>query len=322
MTTTERERRGPAGRYDLAVAYRIYPMVSKPALSLPFGDDKLRLADICLRSFKNSLGSLRVKVWAILDGCPKEYRDLFERYFATEDLVFIDLPGVGNRATFNKQIDVLLSQGEVDLVYFAEDDYVYLPGQFPLMLDFLHNGKDVDFITPYDCPHYYDLDLHREPVSLTVFADRHWRTAASTCLTFLTRRSTLARYERVFRKYSRPSDDFPLWLGLTKRRIFSPLALYRYLVSREFYWSALVKAWLFCWPQILFGKTAKLWVPVPGIATQWCACLFSPGFDWFSFVRAGARFDTLPATSASHAARLEGDTVSHQRTLQETEKVL
>ena len=38
-------------RYDLAVAYRIYPEVSRPAQSLPFGDDKLKQAGICLRSF-------------------------------------------------------------------------------------------------------------------------------------------------------------------------------------------------------------------------------------------------------------------------------
>lgn len=57
--------------YDLAVAYRIYPKVSKPARSLPFGDDKYQLSEACLKSFKESLGSLRVKLWALLDGCPR-----------------------------------------------------------------------------------------------------------------------------------------------------------------------------------------------------------------------------------------------------------
>jgi hypothetical protein len=45
---------------DLAIAYRIYPRVAKPAVALPFSDDKLRLSEICLRSFKESLGGLRV----------------------------------------------------------------------------------------------------------------------------------------------------------------------------------------------------------------------------------------------------------------------
>ena len=115
--------------YDLAVAYRIYPKVSKPSLGLPFSDDKLRLAEICLRSFKASLGGLRVKIWAILDGCPESFADLFRKYFDPDDLVLVPLPSVGNHATFGKQIDILLNQTDSDFVYFAEDDYVYLTNQ-------------------------------------------------------------------------------------------------------------------------------------------------------------------------------------------------
>src|ERR1700739_4266701 len=120
-------------RYDVAVAYRIYPKVAKPPQSLPFGDDKLRQAEICLRSFRNSLGSLRVKLWAILDGCPQEYRTLFQRYFAPEDLVLVEVNGIGNRATYAKQLEILLSQCDAEYVYFAEDDYLYLPDEFSRM---------------------------------------------------------------------------------------------------------------------------------------------------------------------------------------------
>ena len=73
--------------YDLAVAYRIYPQASQPARGLPFGDDKLRSAEICLRSFKQSLDGLRVKLWAILDGCPDSFASLFRKYFQPDDLV-------------------------------------------------------------------------------------------------------------------------------------------------------------------------------------------------------------------------------------------
>jgi Glycosyl transferase family 2 len=274
-----------ATAYDLAVAYRICPVVSRAARGLPLGDDKLRQAEICLRSFRNSLGSLRVKVWAILDGCPDEYRKLFDRYFAREDLVFIDLPGVGNQATYGKQMDVLLSQCDADLVYFAEDDYLYLPDEFPRMVKFLCDRQDADFATPYDHLDCYLLELHRERKWLTVFEGHHWRTAASTCLTFLARKSTLAHYESVFRTYTRRNDDCALWLSLTKRRVFDPFALLKFFARREFYRKSLVKAWLFCWPQILFGKRAMLWVPVPGIATHWCAGHFSPGFDWLSLMK-------------------------------------
>jgi hypothetical protein len=294
--------------YDLAAAYRIYPKVSKAAQNLPFGDDKLRQAEICLGSFRNSLGSLRVKLWAILDGCPEEYRTLFERYFAAKDVVFINLNSVGNRATYAKQLEILLSQRDAEYVYFAEDDYLYLPHQFPRMLSFLRDGQGVDFVTPYDHPDCYELDLHREPKWVTVFEGHHWRTASSTCLTFLTRKSTLAKYERAFQGYSGRNDDCPLWLSLTKRRVFNPFAAIRYLVRREFYRKILPKAWVEGWPQILFGKKAKLWVPLPGVATHLHAGLLSPGFDWLSFMRSEAsRTEVLQAVGTAPTGEIQSD---------------
>ena len=185
-------------RYDAAIAYRIYPKVAKPARGLPFSDDKLRLSEVCLRSFKESLEGLRAKVWVLLDGCPDEYAQLFTKYFDEPDLVPVPLPAVGNRATFGKQIEILLRQTDSDLVYFAEDDYVYLPNQFPRMVEFLRAHGDVDFVSPYDHPDCYALEIHRHPKWIRVHAGHHWRTAASTCLTFLTRKETLQRKQRAF----------------------------------------------------------------------------------------------------------------------------
>jgi len=295
-----------ARKYDVAVAYRICPKVSMPAQSLPFGDDKLRQAEISLRTFRNSLGSLRAKVWAILDGCPGEYRELFKHYFAPEDLVLIELNGIGNRATYAKQLDILLAQCDADYVYFAEDDYLYLADQFPLMLSFLRDGQGVDFVTPYDHPDCYHLYLHHEPKWVTVFGDHHWRTAASTCLTFLTRKSTLAKYEKVLRTYARRNDDCAMWLSLTKRRVFNPLAALRYFAQQEFYRRILPKAWLYCWQQILFGKRAKLWVPVPGIATHLSVGLLSPAIDWLTLMRSEAsRAEELQAAGASPTREMQ-----------------
>jgi hypothetical protein len=264
----------------VAVAYRICPKVAKPAQGLPFGDDKLRQAEVCLQSFRESLGPLRVKLWAILDGCPAAYRELFRRHFSPEALVVEEFDRIGNRATYEKQLDILLSQTDAEFVYFAEDDYFYLAGQFPHMLRFLRSREDPVFVSPYDHPDCYTLDLHRGRKWVALFEDHHWRTAASTCLTFLTRKQTLARYEHVFRTYVVRNDDCAMWVSLTKTKVFNPLAMLHYLARREFYRNVLIKSWLWCWPQILFGRTAKLWVPVPGVATHLNQELLSPARDW------------------------------------------
>jgi hypothetical protein len=268
------------GNYDLAVAYRIYPKVSGPALDLGFGDDKYSLSEVCLKSFKESLGSLRVKMWAILDGCPSEYEALFCKYFDDSQLVVLKLDGVGNHRTFAKQIEVLLEQSEADLVYFAEDDYFYLAEQFSSMIEFLRADPEVDFVSPFDHLDCYRLALHRTPKWIKTSAGRHWRTASSTCLTFLTRKETLSHYRAVFESYVRGNFDSSLWLSLTKQRVGNPFFLIRSLLGGSFEWKIIVKAWLYCWRQIVFGKRLKLWVPVPGIATHLDARSLSPGVDW------------------------------------------
>jgi len=82
-----------------------------------------------------------------------------------------------------------------------------------------------------------------------------------------------------------------MWLSLTKRRIFDPLAMLRHIARRKLYRKVVPKAWLFFWWQILFGRTAKLWVPAPGIATHLAAGLMSPGIDWLALMQEGTGRD-------------------------------
>src|SRR5262249_257251 len=126
--------------------------------------------------------------------------------------------------------------------------------------------------------------------------------------TFLTRKDTLASYERIFRTYSARNDDCAMWLSLTKHRVFNPLAVTRYLFRRESYRRGLVKSWLFCWPQILFGSSAKLWVPIPGIATHLSAEVLSPAMDWLSLMRLeAARTELLQPAGAAPTSEIHSN---------------
>jgi hypothetical protein len=274
---------------DLAIAYRIYPKVAQSAAGLPFTEDKLQLSEICLRSFKESLGNLRVSMWVLLDACPEGYQDLFRKYFDAEDLVLLPLAGAGNQGTFARQIDLLLEQGESEVVYFAEDDYFYLPHQFRSMVDFLLEHEEVDFVSPYDHLDCYKLDLHNRPKWLRVHGNRHWRTAGSTCLTFLTRRKTLRETARVFRSYRRGAPDCSIWLSLTKARVFNPVFFVQHLFREKLFRNIILKSWIYLWPQILFGKKRSLWVPIPGAATHVDTRALSPNVDWRTLMEKEAR---------------------------------
>ncbi len=260
---------------DLAVAYRIYPGVSKsPAF---FSTDKYKLSEMCLRSFRSALGGLQVKVWALLDGCPPEYESLFREVLADCDLEIVPLNKVGNFGTFSLQIDLLTKQTKAQYVYFAEDDYFYLPGALEKMVEFMRQNPDVDFVTPYDHPDSYKTSSHLERHLVRPFGDRYWRTASSTCLTFLTSRENIARTNAIFRTYSRGNMDCPIWLALTQRTELGNLRVHWHDVFRLKTW---LKTWRWGYRTLLFDRRYRLWAPLPTLATHMESSCLSPLIDW------------------------------------------
>ena len=269
--------------HDLAVAYRVYPGVSKR----PFvhADDKYRLVELGLKSLKEGLGSLRTRVWALLDGCPPEYETLVRRYFPPADLEVVRLDGEGNLATFERQLAILTSQGAAEAVYLAEDDYLYLPGALEQMVAFLDGNADADFVSPYDHPDHYEGGVHPERMPLRVFGGRHWRGADSSCLTFLTRRETLAATRRVWSTYGRGNHDLSMGLALTKQVVRNPLRMTRLLASDPLMFRLALNSWWFSPAETLLGRRWSMWTPVPGLATHMESSRIAPGVDWEARVR-------------------------------------
>jgi len=266
-------------KYDLVVAYRVYPKLSKGAIDI--FNNKFELVEMCLRSFKKSLGNLKVRMFVLLDDCPTEYTDLFKKYFDINDLDIMDMDGIGNLRTFQTQVGMLCSQGVSQFVYFAEDDYYYFPNQIEKMISFLKENKDVDFVTPYDHLDYYTHILHKHKTKIKVFGNKHWRQVNSTCLTFLTTRKVLQKTKKVFFTYTRNKvEDVGLWLALTKKHLFNPIAILKFLIYKPIVDKYILKTWFYNLKQILFGKRYKLWSPIPTIATHMTKDFLSPCIDW------------------------------------------
>jgi len=280
---------------DLAVAYRIYPGASKTPAFFP--TDKLKLSELCLYSFKRALGDLRVKIWALLDGCPPEYELLFRRVFPNDGLEIVSLNGVGNRATFSLQIDLLTQQTEARYVYFAEDDYFYFPDALVKMIAFLRENPDVNFLTPYDHPDSYYTSSRFERHLVRPYGERYWRTASSTCLTFLTSREDLLRTAAMFRTYSSRNGDCALWLALTQKLTLLNPYIHWHDVGRVKIWA---KTWIWGFWRILFGKRYRLWAPLPALATHMESTCLAPLIDWHDvFLRAAGQ--PLEVANADHS---------------------
>jgi hypothetical protein len=272
--------------YDLTVAYRIYPNVSKS----PFvhKSNKLKLAETGIRTLKDSLGKLRARIFFILDNCPDEYEMMILNHFDPADVEFIKPKGVGNFATFSLQMDILLKQTYSDIVFFAEDDYVYQSLMLVHAIKLLMENPLVDFVTPYDSLDSYTFPIHtRHKYEIIIFDGLHWRTSASSCLTFLTKKNVLQNTERVLRSYSTGAWDTSMWFSLTKYNVFSLPSIISYAINDFFLFKAVALSWKKLWFQILFGRKYKLWQPIPSIGTHMEEKFLAPNVDWIAVVSKG-----------------------------------
>ncbi len=275
--------------HKLTIAYRIYPKVSKrPPI---FADDKYALSELCLSSLICSLDNTIDYIFiALLDNCPKEYEELFQKYIPENRLQLLNLPGIGNAGTFIKQIDLLLNQNHSEFVYFAEDDYFYLPGQFASMLDFMTNHNDVDFITPYDHLDNYTLELHDYKSEIRISSNKHWQNIATTCLTFLAKKQSLLKAQNIFKSYAKRNYDASIWLTITKMNAFNFRLVFKHLFNAifkkskfDFVFSLIYfKTYRFGLGRLFFSKSMKLWSPMPSIATHMEDNYLAPNIDWIS----------------------------------------
>ena len=275
--------------YDLAVAYRIYPKISTNGKPPPiFPDDKFQLAEFCLRSYKNSVSGLRVKMWALLNGCPPEYEAMFRRIWPSEDLVVVHYPGVGPGKTVDEQRRILTEQTDAKIVQFAEDDYFYLPGQFRLAVDFIRQNPDADFVAPYEGAELFKTDLNRMQFEQRQFAGRVWHSCIGATHTFVARRASLLECHHLIHKLvlihkGKTIPDLAMWMALTKKRIFNPFKFIQWSFTRRWFWAgSIYLSWFYCWKQILFGRRYSIWLPQPCIANHMVVGLEGGGVDWQS----------------------------------------
>jgi hypothetical protein len=218
-------------------------------------------------------------MWVLLDGCPPIYEGLFRAHFRNEEIEVIRLDGVGNAATFGMQVDLLSDQTDANFVYFAEDDYFYLPGAIAELVEFARKAEAVDFVTPYDHPDRYQDSTWRQRSLVRSFGGRHWRTTSSTCLTFLASRPALIENRSLFKAFRRGDDDCAIWQALTER-----LSLFDFRVhaatSRRF--KIWLKTWLLGYRRIMFRRSYRLWSPLPSVATHLALPYLAPAIDWYS----------------------------------------
>ena len=291
--------------YKIAIAYRTYSGAKIQRKKAIFIKNKYMFEDFCLKSLKKSLGPLKIKIWAILDSCPRDWDNLFKKHFNNSELEIIHVKNAGELGSMQLAVNILLKQKYSDYIYMAEDDYYYLPNQFEKMISFLKNNSNIDFVTPYDHPDYYSLELHDYKSEIKVYEGNQWRNVATTCNTYLTTKKNLLltkdiflgnykinnffskhyikKYKflkRIFWDFLPNPEDADVWIGLTKMNAFNLFKITKLRVKNRRVFTIFFKTWRYNWKQLIFGKKWKLWSPMPTIATPLDIPALSPNIDW------------------------------------------
>ena len=125
-------------------------------------------------------------------------------------------------------------------VLFQEDDYVYLKNVGKKIEDAI---KELEFVNPYDHLEFYTktYDFHKGPFEIKLIGDQHWRTIDFNTMTWGCHSGRLSDYWDILHHHGFWDKDT---------------------------WDEMAK----------YG--AKLWSPIPSLATHMHMDYLSPGIDW------------------------------------------
>ncbi len=251
-------------KIDLAIACRIFgPQKPKPnVLGLT---DKLDIVTHSMQSLRKAIGGLNVKMCFIMD-CPEPYWDTVKTTFASVPVEFVSMRCPQTPA-LHRQFEILASQTDADLVYFAEDDYLYRPDALEAGVEFMRQHPKIDAVSlAYHAE--YDrrwLDRLNEPA--ITFAGRQWRRQIASTHSFMMRRQSLVAALPTFLHHI-TAGDLATWLSLTKFRVFNPWAMIRGWGDGKFIPGSIGLSWFYHYRQILTGRKFLLYSPKPTLATH------------------------------------------------------
>jgi hypothetical protein len=161
----------------------------------------------CFNNFLKACADVVPNINIICDGkCPAWVWLTEEPYMQFEN--------VGNAQSFWRTYNEALKHQDDDWIYFAEDDYIYLPNAMKELQLAIQN-LGVDFITLYDHPgryeHLPEHNLTDGKNTIKLSGSRHWRSSPSTTMTFAASVKALRACHDLFDEWTNRSGFTVSW---------------------------------------------------------------------------------------------------------------
>lgn len=206
----------------------------------------------CFRNLIDTIASdancEKVKLTIVYDGSEQDLKnDFILQYLSSNSLPIatILINAGSDKISFitTMQIAKSSSCNEDDICYFLENDYMHQYNWIEKTFKAFESKNKFDYLSLYDHNDKYIYEMY-ESLSSKIFylGQHHWRTAPSTCASFMCTKKTLI-------------DDFEiLTSGITDYYFFT---------------------------KIINEKNKTLITAIPGLSTHCMSGYTSPGIDWF-----------------------------------------
>ena len=174
----------------------------------------------CLKNFCNVFFDYIDSIHIIADNVSDDTYAMIQRYIRQENITKVS---VGHGAgTFNLALDKALKLNDDEIVYFVENDYIWLKGADRITEKALNNGAD--FFTSYIHPDKYMIQDGNPEVDIDggylnkmyLLEGDLFFTVNSTTMTFASKVKTLKKFEQVLRKHTSGThpNDYHMFLDI------------------------------------------------------------------------------------------------------------
>jgi hypothetical protein len=150
---------------------------------------------------QNTLNAFPDAEWTIIaDNCDEETIEFCKK---TKPTIITNF---GNCGAFQFSLNKALDQHASDVIYFAEDDYLYCGENLQKIIE--QGLQKADYVTLYNHPDKFEEQYDFGEVTKTIrIKQTYWKQTISTTMTFAARTETLREDRDVWIKYTQ--DKIP-----------------------------------------------------------------------------------------------------------------
>jgi len=204
----------------MIVYYRMTPNLSQHDARRPrYPFEKIKLADMCLRSFVEAFTEVKPKIHFILDKCGPEWDETIKKNTPFEyEIEHVEFGSMFQ--TIPYQWD--LAKNIDDYVLFQEDDYVWLKDTGKKFFDAV---KVFEFVSPYDHGEFYTRTQgqHQPPFDIKLVGEQHWRTIDFTTMTWGCHSARLLDYWDTLHMHGFWDKDTFVAMGKDGAKLWTPI---------------------------------------------------------------------------------------------------